>query len=104
MKEGDDSPKPGGSNRRVQKSLTIKNQLGLHARAAAALVNVANRFTSDIQISYNDETANCKSIMGILMLSAPFGADILLTIEGEDAEQASREIEQLIENRFGEPE
>ncbi len=104
MKEGDDSPKPDGSNIKLQRVLTLKNQLGLHARAAAALVNVANRFNSDIQISYNNETANCKSIMGILMLSAPFGAEILLMIEGDDAGQALKEIEQLIENRFGEPE
>ncbi|MGB9598964.1 MAG: HPr family phosphocarrier protein [Myxococcota bacterium] len=104
MKEGDDSPKPDGNRMKINKVLTLKNQLGLHARAAAALVNVATRFNSDIQIQYNDETANCKSIMGILMLSAPFGAEVELTIEGDDAPQALREIENLIENRFGEPE
>ncbi len=104
MKEGDDSPKPGGNSKRQSKILTLKNQLGLHARAAAALVNVANRFSSDIQMQYNRETANCKSIMGILMLSAPFGAEIEFVAEGEDAVQALKEIEQLIENRFGEPE
>ncbi|MCX7957491.1 MAG: HPr family phosphocarrier protein [Deltaproteobacteria bacterium] len=103
MKESDDSPKPG-SSRKVSRTLTLKNQLGLHARAAAALVNVANRFSSDIQIFYNNETANCKSIMGILMLSAPFGAEIELVAEGDDALQALREIEQLVENRFGEAE
>jgi phosphocarrier protein len=104
MKEGDDSPKPDANCRRIRKVLTLKNQLGLHARAAAALVNVANRFTSDIQIQYNNETANGKSIMGILMLSAPFGAEIELIIEGDDAIEALKEIENLIENRFGEPE
>ncbi len=104
MKEGDDSPKPGGINKKLHKILSLKNQLGLHARAAAALVNIANRFESDIQIVYNGETANCKSIMGILMLSAPFGAEIEIIVEGEDATQALQEIEQLIENRFGEPE
>jgi phosphocarrier protein len=104
MKESDDSPKPGGEERKIRKVLTLKNQLGLHARAAAALVNIATKFRSDIQIQYNDETANCKSIMGILMLSAPFGAEIEIIIEGDDALQAMREIESLIENRFGEPE
>lgn len=104
MKEGDDSPKPDSKIKRVNKILTLKNQLGLHARAAAALVNVANRFSSDIQIIYNKEVANCKSIMGILMLSAPFGAEIEIIAEGDDAQAALSEIEQLIENRFGEPE
>lgn len=104
MKEGEDSPKPDGGGTKVSKVLTLKNQLGLHARAAAALVNVANKFVSDIQIHYNNDIANCKSIMGILMLSAPFGAEIKITIEGEDAVEALKEIEELIENRFGEPE
>ena len=104
MKESEDSPKPGGDSKKIRKILTLKNQLGLHARAAAALVNTANRFKSDIQIQYNEETANCKSIMGILMLSAPFGAEIEIIIEGDDASQALRDIENLIDNRFGEPE
>ncbi|MCX7944872.1 MAG: HPr family phosphocarrier protein [Deltaproteobacteria bacterium] len=104
MLECDDSPKPDGSSKKLIKTLTLKNQLGLHARAAAALVNTANKFVSDIQIHYNNETANCKSIMGILMLSAPLGAEIQFVIEGEDAHQALHEIERLIENKFGEPE
>ncbi len=104
MKEDEDSPKHQQNSMSIHKVLTLKNQLGLHARAAAALVNIANKFQSDIQIRYNNETANCKSIMGILMLAAPFGAEIELFIEGSDSEDAMRDIEQLIENRFGEPE
>lgn len=104
MKEDDDLPNPDRQSRSIYKVLTLKNQLGLHARAAASLVNAASKYRSDIHIRYNNETANCKSIMGILMLSAPFGAEIELFIEGEDSEEAFRDIERLIENRFGEPE
>ena len=75
MKESEDSPKPGGDSKTIRKVLVLKNQLGLHARAAAALVNTANRFKSDIQIQYNEETANCKSIMGCLLYTSPSPRD-----------------------------
>lgn len=81
---------------------TIKNRLGLHARASARLVQTANRFQSEIFISKEGEEVNGKSIMGILMLAAPLGAKIKVRISGEDAEAAFAAISQLIEDKFGE--
>lgn len=81
---------------------TIKNRLGLHARASARLVQTANRFCSEIFISKDGEEVNGKSIMGLLMLAAPIGAKIEVRVNGEDAEAAFAAISQLIEDKFGE--
>lgn len=85
-----------------KKDFTIKNRLGLHARAAAQLVKTANRFRSEITIEKDGMEVNGKSIMGILMLAAPQGARISVAIAGEDAEQALEVIGQLIDDGFGE--
>ncbi|HEY7746300.1 MAG TPA: HPr family phosphocarrier protein [Desulfuromonadales bacterium] len=81
---------------------TIKNRLGLHARAAAQLVQTANRFRSDVTVEKDGLEVNGKSIMGILMLAAPQGSRISVTVAGEDAEQAMTAIGQLIDDGFGE--
>jgi len=88
----------------INKSLTIINKLGLHARASAQLVNTASKFKSDIQISYQGRTANGKSIMGIMMLAAGKGATIDVQAEGNDAEKALKAIEMLVNDYFGEGE
>ncbi len=80
----------------------IINALGLHARAAAQLVKVANRFKCDTSIEHEGQKANAKSIMGVLMLAAGQGSRVKLTCKGEDAEACLKSIEQLIANRFGE--
>lgn len=85
-----------------KKNFTIKNRLGLHARAAAQLVKTANRFRSEITIEKDGMEVNGKSIMGILMLAAPQGSRISVAIAGEDAEQALEVIGQLIDDGFGE--
>ena len=84
------------------KTFVIKNRLGLHARAAAQLVQTANRFRSDVLVEKEGLEVNGKSIMGILMLAAPQGAKILVTIKGEDQLNAMAAIGRLIEDGFGE--
>ncbi|WP_349632309.1 HPr family phosphocarrier protein [Desulfuromonas sp. CSMB_57] len=81
---------------------TIKNRLGLHARAAALLVQTASQFQSEITLSKDEEEVNGKSIMGILMLAAAQGSEVKVLCEGEDAAQALAAIAELIDNGFGE--
>jgi phosphocarrier protein len=83
-------------------AFTIRNKLGLHARAAALLVKMANNYAADITIEKDGIEVNGKSIMGILMLAASRGARITLKVEGKDATEAMQTLGQLIENRFGE--
>jgi len=80
----------------------IGNRLGLHARAAAQLVQTANRFRCDITVAKDDEEVNGKSIMGILMLAAPKGSQVTVTTDGEDETSAMEAVGQLIKNGFGE--
>jgi phosphocarrier protein HPr len=83
-------------------AFTIKNRLGLHARAAALLVKTANKFASEVTIEKDGLEVNGKSIMGILMLAASKGTKITLKVEGRDSVQALQTLGRLIENKFGE--
>jgi len=83
-------------------TFTIKNRLGLHARAAALLVKTANKFASEVTIEKDSLEVNGKSIMGILMLAASKGTKITLKVEGRDSVQALQTLGRLIENKFGE--
>jgi phosphocarrier protein len=85
-----------------KQSFTIKNRLGLHARAAALLVQTASRFQAEITVAKDGETVNGKSIMGILMLAAAQGSLVEVAAQGKDAPQALNAIAELIENGFGE--
>lgn len=85
-----------------EKEFTIKNRLGLHARAAAQLVQLANTFKSDVLVRKEGLEVNGKSIMGILMLAAPKGSIIELCIRGEDADEAMTQLGALIDDGFGE--
>ena len=80
----------------------IVNRLGLHARAAAQLVQTANRFLSDVMIEKDGNEVNGKSIMGLLMLAAPQGSKVTVTVSGEDSEDAMKVIGTLINDGFGE--
>ncbi|WNG40363.1 HPr family phosphocarrier protein [Archangium minus] len=80
----------------------IINALGLHARAAAQLVQVANRYKSEVSLMCEGQKANAKSIMGVLMLAAAQGMQVTVTCKGEDAEACLQDIQKLIANRFGE--
>jgi phosphocarrier protein HPr len=83
-------------------TFTIRNRLGLHARAAALLVKTANRFVSDVTLEKDGLEVNGKSIMGILMLAASKGSKITLKVNGKDSAQAIQVLGKLIEDRFGE--
>jgi len=85
-----------------KKEFEIVNRLGLHARAAAQLVQTANRFLSDVTIEKDDNAVNGKSIMGLLMLAAPQGSKISVTVSGGDSEEAMKIIGTLINDGFGE--
>jgi len=86
----------------IERIVTIVNKNGLHARPAAEIVKLAAKYQSEITIVRDDLEVNGKSIMGVMMLAAEFGADIVLRASGPDAEQAVGAIEQLIANKFGE--
>ena len=85
-----------------KREFTIRNRLGLHARAAAQLVQTANRFRAEVKVEKDGLEVNGKSIMGILMLAAPQGSRISVAVTGEDAEQSMTAIGQLIDDGFGE--
>ena len=87
-----------------KKTVTIINKLGLHARAAAKFVQVASRFSSEINISCAGKEVSGKSIMGVMMLAAGRGIDIDITASGADENEAINLMEQLILDRFGESE
>lgn len=87
---------------RVYETFTIQNALGLHARAAASFVKVANRFRSRISVCRETTTVNGKSIMGVLMLAAANGTKIEVIAEGPDATEAIQALGTLIGERFGE--
>jgi phosphocarrier protein HPr len=87
----------------AERTVTIVNRVGLHARPAAQIVKLASQFKSDITLSRDDLEVNGKSIMGVMMLAAERGASLRLRAEGPDADQALDAIAQLIADGFGEP-
>ena len=84
--------------------MVIPNRLGLHARAAAKLVQLANQFSARISVEKDGELADAKSIMEVLMLAAAKDSKIVISAEGKDEDVALEEIRRLIENKFGEEE
>ncbi len=88
----------------LDKTVTIVNKLGLHARAAAKFVTLASSFASDIKLARDGQEVNGKSIMGVMMLAASRGTDIRLIADGSDEHEAIEKLTELIENRFGEQE
>ncbi len=84
------------------KTYKLKNKLGMHARAAASFVKVADKFKSDVYVEHNGETANGKSILGILTLACPINGELTVKVEGDDALVALDALGELIENKFGE--
>jgi phosphocarrier protein NPr len=89
---------------KVVKTLTILNKLGLHARAATKLVQIANSYTCDIQLQQGDQSAPANSVLALLMLESSQGKQVTVSCEGEDAQSALDEIEYLIVNKFDEGE
>lgn len=80
----------------INKKITVKNKQGLHARPAALFVQLANKFDSAIVVKKGKEKVSGKSIMGILMLAAGQGSQIIIEADGDDAEEAVLELERLV--------
>lgn len=85
------------------RTVMIRNELGLHARAASRLVECANRFQSDVWLKHDSKRVDGKSIMGLLTLAAGPGMVIKIETRGDDERQALRALSELIESGFGEP-
>ena len=88
----------------VKTEITISNKLGLHARASAKLTKLAGSFPCDVWMSKGERRINAKSIMGVMMLAAAKGSTITIDTEGDDADKALQELQDLIADRFGEGE
>jgi len=88
----------------AERLIRIQNKLGLHARASAKLAAEASRFNSEVLLGKDGIEINAKSIMGIMMLAACKGSELLLRAQGPDAEAALESIEALVNSRFGEGE
>lgn len=86
----------------ICRTVTIINQLGLHARAATRLVNCASDFESEILVRKDQRAVNGKSIMGVLTLAAAIGTELTIEAEGSDERLAVDAMVRLINNRFGE--
>ena len=88
----------------IRRTIRIKSELGLHARAAAKLVKLTSQFESDIKLSRlnAEERVDAKSILGILLLAAAKGTEIEVMTDGRDEEVSMEAVVQLVNNRFGE--
>ncbi|HCI02662.1 MAG TPA: HPr family phosphocarrier protein [Oceanospirillaceae bacterium] len=91
-------------SQRIESTITIINKLGLHARAAAKLVNVASKHACDIEIGLPERMVNAKSIMSVMLLAASQGTELTLRVQGEGAQQAHTDVCNIINNRFDEDE
>ena len=86
----------------TQREVQIRNRLGLHARAAARFVHVANRFRSRVTVTRGSKAMDGKSILGILLLAASHGTRLTLSAEGDDEERAIAALAELVVSGFGE--
>lgn len=86
----------------LEQTVTISNKLGLHARASAKLTKMAGRFQSEVWLTRNNRRVNGKSIMGVMMLAAGIGSEVLIETNGSDEEQAMQALVELVNTKFGE--
>jgi phosphocarrier protein len=86
----------------AEKTVMIQNELGLHARAATKLVQIASKFPCDITVTKDGHEVNGKSIMGVLMLVASKGTSVTLRAKGDRAAEAVAAIAALVDDKFGE--
>jgi phosphocarrier protein HPr len=84
----------------LKQTVKIINSMGLHARPAAQFVKIATKYKSDVYISKNNREVNGKSIMGVMMLAAERGSELVIKVNGEDQEQAMAALIELINNKF----
>jgi len=86
----------------LERTLTVQNQMGIHARPAAMIVRVTNRFSSEVFFEKDDEQVNGKSIMGLMMLAAGQGSEIKTLATGSDAAECLDALEELFAGKFDE--
>ena len=86
----------------LSQEITIVNRLGLHARAAAQLVRMANEYPCDIHLDKDGQVSNAKSVMEVLMLGATVGTSIIVSADGEKEDEALKAIVDLFDARFHE--
>jgi phosphocarrier protein HPr len=86
----------------VVKELVVQNKLGIHARPAAMIVRITNKFKSEVFVEKDEEQVNGKSIMGLMMLAAGKGSKVKFLATGEDAPQMLAELEALFARKFDE--
>jgi phosphocarrier protein len=88
----------------IQTTTTISNKLGLHARASAKLTKLAGSFPCEVWLSKGERRVNAKSIMGVMMLAAGMGTQVLLETNGEREQEATQALLALMADKFGEGE
>ncbi len=88
----------------IKKNTTISNKLGLHARASAKLTKLAGSYPCEVWLSRGERRVNAKSIMGVMMLAAGIGTELVLETSGEREEEAMEALLALINDKFGEGE
>ncbi len=88
----------------IQTPITISNRLGLHARASAKLTKLAGSYPCEIWLSRGERRVNAKSIMGVMMLAAGVGTEVVLETSGEQEREAMDALLALIQDKFGEGE
>ncbi len=86
----------------LTRELEVQNKMGIHARPAAMIVRVTNKFSAEVMVEKDDEQVNGKSIMGLMMLAAGKGSKVRFLVSGEDGESMLTELEQLFARKFDE--
>lgn len=86
----------------VKREITVVNSLGIHARPASLIVQTAGNFSSRISIEKDGITADCRSIMSVMVLAAAFNSKIIIKASGEDEEDAANAVARLFEEKFNE--
>ncbi len=86
----------------LKRTFTVNNKLGIHARPAAQFVKIASRFESEIRVEKDEEEIDGKSIMGLMMLAAGHGSELLVSADGSDEEDAINALEDLVNRNFEE--
>ncbi|MFW5883793.1 MAG: HPr family phosphocarrier protein [Verrucomicrobiota bacterium] len=86
----------------VSRELTVRNRMGIHARPAAMIVRLANKYDAEVTVEKDDEEVNGKSIMGLMMLAAGQGSQLCFRVEGANGKELLDELEALFDRKFEE--
>ncbi len=97
-----DSSDTAANSSQLTRELEVLNKMGIHARPAAMIVRVTNKFSAEVMVEKDDEQVNGKSIMGLMMLAAGKGSKVSFHVTGDDAEAMLNELAQLFERKFDE--